>query len=346
MNINTKLIKPINKPSFNYKDVSTLVKSKTIYINQIIDSIESREDLALFKKILEDFVEQTRKFKYGNFNKWFNYDKYEEYMKDNRVKVQIWINNLIRISKHRNFKLFGIASDTQSLEEIKQMFYYKKRTSYDYKYITKHHLQKIKAIPSIIANRGKEMIKENKEELLEGSNKVFNQLEYDKLWSIFAPKKDILEARIKYCLKYKTNRLNLRNLNLVEWPDEISEKLSHIEELDLSRNKIFKIPVGAIEKLKNLRAINLNDNPIKEILNHTWEELVKLPRLKKLNINHIIPEEFTKSFAKLETITIKDFYSVKMANYVFPINQSIKLNINEKIKSSDNNMEILREEKI
>ncbi|HMT03656.1 MAG TPA: hypothetical protein PKD00_10225 [Burkholderiales bacterium] len=331
MNINTKLIKPANKPNFNYKAVSTSVKSKTIYINQIIDNIESREDVALFKKVLEDFVEQTRKFKYENFNKWFNYDKYEEYMKDSRVKVQIWINNLIRISRHRNFKLFGIASDTQSLEEVKQIFYYKKRTSYDYKYITKRHLKKIEAISSI-ANRRKEANKDVGEELIEGSNKIFNQLKYDNLWNISASKKEILEARVAYCLKYKTNRLNLRNLNLVEWPYELSQKLSHIEELDLSMNKIFEIPEGAIEKLKNLRTINLIGNPIKKILPNTWKELEKLPKLKKLNINHKIPKPFFQSLIKLETITIKDFYKVKMANY--------------EIKSLDNNIEILREEKI
>ncbi len=93
-----------NKPSFNYKNVSSTISSKKIYIKEIIDNIESLEDKELFKKVLEKFIKESKSFKYKNFDKWFNYSIYADEMRNSANKVQIWINNLIRISKHRNFK--------------------------------------------------------------------------------------------------------------------------------------------------------------------------------------------------------------------------------------------------
>ena len=111
-------------PSFKYTAIRTHKTDKKIYIDRIISSINLDEDVKLFKEILLLFIEETHLFKYKNSNKWFSYEPYKKYFNnDNEKKVKDWLDNLFKISKHRNSKLFfGKVFDTKSLSELKILF--------------------------------------------------------------------------------------------------------------------------------------------------------------------------------------------------------------------------------
>ncbi len=135
-------------PSFKYTDIRTDIADKKNYINKIISSINLYEDVKLFKEILILFTEQTHLFKYKNTNKWFSYEPYEKYFNNsNESKLKDWLDNLFKISKHRNLKLFFCkAFNTDALSELLTLFNSKfskfnpLNLTYKYKYITKEQL--------------------------------------------------------------------------------------------------------------------------------------------------------------------------------------------------------------
>lgn len=119
------LAKTLNKPPLEYNLYPADKDSKSRYISNIIESIKSKDDIILFKIILDEFSIQTKKFKYKNLDEWFSYEPYKRYYlnNSNEKKIKGWLDNLFIISKHRNPKLFfGIAFDTKSLKELKNLF--------------------------------------------------------------------------------------------------------------------------------------------------------------------------------------------------------------------------------
>ncbi|HMT02761.1 MAG TPA: hypothetical protein PKD00_05545 [Burkholderiales bacterium] len=119
------LAKTLNKPLLEYSLYPADKDSKFRYISNIIESIKSKDDITLFKRILDEFSIQTKKLKYKNLDEWFSYEPYKRYYlnNSNEKKIKNWLDNLFIISKHRNPKLFfGVAFDTKSLNELKNLF--------------------------------------------------------------------------------------------------------------------------------------------------------------------------------------------------------------------------------
>jgi hypothetical protein len=69
------------------------------------------------------------------------------------------------------------------------------------------------------------------------------------------------------CTFYVDNRhvkeINLKNLKIEKFPNILGE-LEYLEKINISNNNITKIPLSILEKLKNLKDINLKDNLISD----------------------------------------------------------------------------------
>ena len=92
-------------------------------------------------------------------------------------------------------------------------------------------------------------------------------------------------------IKIKLRNQNINNSLFIKILEEIDElEISNkVTSLDLSGNRITKIPTEKIEKLSNLEELNLMKNPICRNRNLTIEILKlmeKLTNLKKLSFGH------------------------------------------------------------
>lgn len=126
------------------------------------------------------------------------------------------------------------------------------------------------------------------------------------------------------------SKLNLSNLDLVEFPIEILE-LKNLKKLNLSNNRIQFIP-KEIEESKNLELLDLSNNSITNF----YSKICTLKKLKTLNLNNNRIKTIPKQINQLELLKTLHIANNNISSLPKSFSQLKNLN---KLNLSKNNFE-------
>ena len=132
---------------------------------------------------------------------------------------------------------------------------------------------------------------------LSGSAQLLKQSVLDTIWNY-----ESLEEALQN--PEKVVKLTLRKAKLKEVPAEVFEKFPNLQVLNLSKNKLTRIP-AAISKLQYLQELDVSANMISEFP----DELCELPHLRKLSAGRNELSQLPGNIGNLKELEYLDLWS-------------------------------------
>ena len=132
---------------------------------------------------------------------------------------------------------------------------------------------------------------------LTGSAQLLKQSVLDTIWN-YESLEEALES------PEKVVKLTLRKSKLKEIPAEVFEKFPNLQVLDLSKNKLTRIP-AAVGKLEYLQILDVSANMITEFP----DELCDLPNLRKLSAGRNELSQLPGNIGNLKELEFLDLWS-------------------------------------